>query len=533
MVEEICVCPITGDIFKDPVMAADGQTYERYAITRWFQDHDTSPITGAKLPNLNLTPNIALRHMIEILQPRKVQTPAATAKHSGELIIDYFHDQRVTDTLVRLHLSKECKPPSSRTLILLVDCSISMMTETVEIIPEIDKNISRWNILTNAIKHLVKLLPPSTRVMTIGFSTEVHVLHDYVELNLDGRNVVCQSLNKVNVPKGCSRIWEAINMALKKSSQISASCVDILLFSDGFETPQFAPPRGLIGTLRQVLGSSSHVKIHTFGIGAYQNSKLLLDIASVGDGAFIVMETLEVVSSIMIHFVANLSLRVLDNLWIKTENGQNHWVGSMRCGETKYVAIPPNLKVNGAKVNIVVRIKEGGKQDHVQANKVFSDHQSGIEYWGNLIRNLESGAMTVTNEMESTDTMSVEEMAVKQWNNGGQHHIRCFYRSYCRAEINSFKATPFMEMFMFDPLKELISKLENIVIMDNSKSLELGDDVLSSTRDFNPFQRTRNDQAYALNHHFSRVRDGIPWTAPLFTTNYIPTTQLPPPPPPS
>jgi serine/threonine protein kinase len=59
------LCPITQAVMRDPVITADGQTYERSAIESWLRDHDTSPSTGARLPNKNLTLNIALRQAIE------------------------------------------------------------------------------------------------------------------------------------------------------------------------------------------------------------------------------------------------------------------------------------------------------------------------------------------------------------------------------------------------------------------------------------------------------------------------------------
>lgn len=36
-------CPITLEVFQDPVIAKDGQTYERQVITRWIQNKGTSP----------------------------------------------------------------------------------------------------------------------------------------------------------------------------------------------------------------------------------------------------------------------------------------------------------------------------------------------------------------------------------------------------------------------------------------------------------------------------------------------------------
>jgi len=58
-------CPMTFDIMRDPVSTADGHTYDRAAIESWFERNDTSPATGAKLPQKTLTPNIALRQAIE------------------------------------------------------------------------------------------------------------------------------------------------------------------------------------------------------------------------------------------------------------------------------------------------------------------------------------------------------------------------------------------------------------------------------------------------------------------------------------
>ena len=43
------LCPITFEIMQDPVVAADGHSYERSAITKWMQTKDNSPRTGEAL----------------------------------------------------------------------------------------------------------------------------------------------------------------------------------------------------------------------------------------------------------------------------------------------------------------------------------------------------------------------------------------------------------------------------------------------------------------------------------------------------
>ena len=62
-------CPLTMEVMRDPVMAADGQTYERAEIEKWFaKGNRTSPLTGAELPSTVLMPNIALRKAIEAIR---------------------------------------------------------------------------------------------------------------------------------------------------------------------------------------------------------------------------------------------------------------------------------------------------------------------------------------------------------------------------------------------------------------------------------------------------------------------------------
>jgi len=64
-------CPITGDLMKEPVLAADGHSYEKDAIQKWMTECARngrtvrSPMTNKRLLNTNVIDNIALRKMIQ------------------------------------------------------------------------------------------------------------------------------------------------------------------------------------------------------------------------------------------------------------------------------------------------------------------------------------------------------------------------------------------------------------------------------------------------------------------------------------
>lgn len=60
----------------DPVVAADGFTYERSAITRWLQTSNKSPMTGCDLKHKELVSNYGLMSSIQEVtaQDKKMQS---------------------------------------------------------------------------------------------------------------------------------------------------------------------------------------------------------------------------------------------------------------------------------------------------------------------------------------------------------------------------------------------------------------------------------------------------------------------------
>ncbi|GLI66119.1 hypothetical protein VaNZ11_009830 [Volvox africanus] len=58
------MCPITQEVMDEPVVAADGYTYEKLAITEWIKRSRTSPLTNLPLEHTNLVENRTLRSAI-------------------------------------------------------------------------------------------------------------------------------------------------------------------------------------------------------------------------------------------------------------------------------------------------------------------------------------------------------------------------------------------------------------------------------------------------------------------------------------
>ena len=58
------MCPITQSLMIDPVITVNGETYERYAIRKWFGTNNKDPLTNKHVKNKKLTPNLALSRLI-------------------------------------------------------------------------------------------------------------------------------------------------------------------------------------------------------------------------------------------------------------------------------------------------------------------------------------------------------------------------------------------------------------------------------------------------------------------------------------
>ena len=76
--EELC-CPITCVLMLDPVIAADGQTYERAAIEHWLQSHGTSPLSGQRLEHMRLTANHLVRRLCGVEREKMAAHAAASS----------------------------------------------------------------------------------------------------------------------------------------------------------------------------------------------------------------------------------------------------------------------------------------------------------------------------------------------------------------------------------------------------------------------------------------------------------------------
>jgi len=79
----------------DPVIAADGHTYERSEISRWLQNKDISPLSRTKMANKKLIPNSKLKQ--EIQQWSETKEKLGSKSNVDNILEDDPKDEIVVD----------------------------------------------------------------------------------------------------------------------------------------------------------------------------------------------------------------------------------------------------------------------------------------------------------------------------------------------------------------------------------------------------------------------------------------------------
>ena len=86
------MCPIGREVMLDPVSCANGHSYERSHIKRWFEHNITSPLTGVVLPNKIVVSNHALCNLIqegpalcEVVEVDENNPPSLAMQQQNEL----------------------------------------------------------------------------------------------------------------------------------------------------------------------------------------------------------------------------------------------------------------------------------------------------------------------------------------------------------------------------------------------------------------------------------------------------------------
>jgi Mg-chelatase subunit ChlD len=329
------ICPLTGDIFVDPVIDGEGNSYERAAIMQWLSaGNNSSPITRNPLSMEHLVPNRSL--LDSIIASRNPPTPPpaaatplspsslrplqpAAAKATAKLKTTFLSNSDILPAASNLLKVAVSTPDGSARnpahVVLVIDVSGSMNSEaSVQASGGASKetsNLSVLDITKHAAKTVIKLLRPTDAISVVSFTDSATVHVDAQFCSEENKFAAIETIDKLT-PLYSTNLWDGLDkgMNLIKKATNSKKCMNmsnsVFLLTDG--VPNCEPPRGHIPMLRKFLDSNPDLtmSVHTFGFGYSLDSKLLLQIANEGGGNYNYIPDAGFVGTVFVHAVTNV-----------------------------------------------------------------------------------------------------------------------------------------------------------------------------------------------------------------------------------
>lgn len=244
---------------------------------------------------------------------------------------------------------------------LVIDTSGSMDSNITSSTGEIS-DLSILDIVKHTCKAIIGPLDENDFITIITYSNTAVVELPLINMTTSNKIRALQILDNIYA-HGMTNIYDGLKKAytILQNDNINNKC--ILLLSDG--VPNIEPPLGTANQFKKDIEEFQHKCpiINTFGFGYSVDSKVLKNIANVGNGTFGFIPDGNFVGTVIINSLANtlctyyknalLSL-IIDgdyevlgiNNYLKTSWGLNISLGSLRLGQSRHIIIKSNNPIN-------------------------------------------------------------------------------------------------------------------------------------------------------------------------------------------
>lgn len=364
-IPEHLICPISGTLFKDPVLASDGYTYERLFIEEWLKKNNTSPMTRAPMSLSDLTLNRTVKDAVETFLNQNKEVNEAKTNSTFQISSNFnlsvgssrfvkLQDKKVFYEFVLSNINKEnlLKPLD---IGILVDVSGSM---GCQVSPNNDTgnetvNVSRLDLTKHAIKTLIRSLPINTRLSLVTFSTTVkvkldinmglitnetrrkHFLNIVDQLETEGQTMIESGINTI------------IDVMTKDFKHDRSSA--ILVFTDGEPSNEVNYVKRSFDIKKK--SNPFLIPIHTFGFGYQLKSNLLNYISNETNGSYSFIPEAGMLATIFNNRIANILTNIVDqgriiiNLSELYQRGITINIDTFECSYP-YALVGSNLIIN-------------------------------------------------------------------------------------------------------------------------------------------------------------------------------------------
>lgn len=184
----------------------------------------------------------------------------------------------------------------------------------------IDDGFEYLDIVKYAVKAVIKMLKPHDRFSLVVFDDRAEVPFELGNMTPEGKEAAIAVLES-QAPRGMTDTWLGLRTGMESLRNAKADegwrQKFVLLLTDGL--PNNHPPKGYIPELKSYKESHPDFsfQLNTFGFGYQLDSKLLLDLATEGNGTFAFLPDALLVGTALLNSVCN-------SLSTQTQNATLH-----------------------------------------------------------------------------------------------------------------------------------------------------------------------------------------------------------------
>lgn len=388
-IPDALLCPISRDVMNDPVIAADGNTYEREAIEQWIARSPTSPLTRERLGHINLISNRAIKQLCD----------------KYRLIM--LNTTRDVDDGVCITIS--------------IDRSGSMAT--TQTVSGENCELSILQVVKHAVRTIIRTLRSQDRLSIIDFNDEVRVLFGFLPMTEENKTIAWSKVSAIEA-SGTTNMWGSIVQSLRQHKDVAVRSAKhmALVLTDGI--PNVSPARGEVMELKRYVETNGHhAQLCMFGFGYKLNSSMLSKLAIIGNGSNAFIPDLGMVGTCFINAIGNILSN--EERVSLTEFGEAMRVKmiEMLRSVLEVIVVRVSRYSNGA--NTVDRDGLVAAQDIL--NKFIAQFNPGTDEFSKaLLADLKGEIHMAINNANT----------YLKW---GRHFLRSFLSAHSRQECNNFK----------------------------------------------------------------------------------------------
>lgn len=300
------ICSITGQVMLNPVICADGHSYEESGIQEWFKRSDISPKTGLQLRTKEVIPNFALRNAIrDYADNYKHSMNAMDIQEIKEELQNQPQPHPINNKSVSSFIGisgKQYSKIESKSnerlpvhLICAVDVSGSMESSCT--LGSEDNGFSRLDLVKHSLRTIAASMSYADIITLIKFSSTASVVYT------GGKTQTLLTTIQNLQTDGATNVWDALKLCLE-TALTSNHTPSVMLLTDGV-------PFGHLDTRSILKIYNETPKYHSIpitavGYGYELDLTLMKTLAVKSKGRFLYIPDISMIGTVIVHYLANI-----------------------------------------------------------------------------------------------------------------------------------------------------------------------------------------------------------------------------------